>query len=616
MATPGRTTRARSRANTPAPLPAVVTRQSHAYGSKGKADLKHQVVRQNTNFAEAFTTGRDQDAATSVAEESEEELSSEQPGTRNGTVVDSVARYEPSFSATTMPPPPRTARMVAPRAVAPTAEMRDEIEAEPWSITVLLMAIPRYLGRNLGAILLGGLVIIIFTVMPLGGSLEQRRDEMVRGVKIAAGLPGYDQPPAYLEATWNFLRYNHTLVWEGLPQANVPELQWAINVNTISRIQNLENTTAALQANVTDLQEYLPQRMVVDVVDGRMAVKEEFWEALLERMAGSDVLYDRFLAATEQRASEMASSAAADHVEGAIRSERILGREAALELVAENNHEMYERFSELLKDTTQDTLRDVRGIAASIARETVENTPSDYQLQLALMAKSNLLRNTLDALQKVNYFSPNLGAMIDPHNTSPGQAKKQNFLARLWTGATNSGSRGPAYALTKWDEMGDCWCAAESADKGKAQLAVLLSQKISPEHLLIDHIPARGTLGIAAAPREFELWAEADTVEEAELFREKIAEAYYYYSIEPCMTANSPPSESAVCIGEGSYDIHGDNWVQTFQPFVDMREVGLTTTKIFFRVKSNWGAGHTCIYRLRLTGHADEGMDAEEISGF
>ena len=482
-------------------------------------------------------------------------------------------------------------------------------EVEPWSASVFLRAIPKYIWKNKGALLLGGLLLTAGATMPMPGYVGQRRDEMVRGVKIFAGLPGYDQPPTYLEATWNFLRYNHTMVMEDLPTHNLPGLQWSININFLSRIQYLEDATTWLQGNVTELQEYLPTRMVVDVVDGEMVLKEEFWKAVLAKLEGSEVLYDRFTASNGHLVQEMTDSAVSQHFDNALDSQRLLDREAVMDLVYENNQKLAARFSQLLKEATGDVLRDAQSIAASVATETVKRTPSDAQFQLALMAKSNLLHNTIEALHMVNHLSFNLGARVDPYNTSPGQAKSKGFVARLWMGGRISAGKPPAYALTKWEEMGDCWCAAESEDTGKAQLAVVLGHEVSPEYLIIDHIPARGTLGIASAPRDFELWAETGSVEQANIFREKITELFDDHNVQSCMTASSPPSKSAVCVGQGRYNIHGDNWVQTFQTFVDSRNIGLTTNKIFFRATSNWGAPHTCIYRLRLTGHYDEALD-------
>lgn len=619
MATPGRQTRARSRQNTPAPapLPAVDTRQSHAYGAKGKAHLKHQVVEQHTNFAEAFASGRD--VPGSVAEESdeeEEELSSEQPGTRNGTVVDSVAKYEPSFtaaprvSAATMPPPP-PARRVAPRvSMRPATQMPlERDEAEPWSISVFLRAIPKYFKRNVGALLLGGLILAILLVIPMSGYPLRRRDEIVRGWKIVAGLPGYEYPPDEIQAQWNFLRYNATVI-KSLPTMNIPEHQWMLNIKFLARIEFVEERMGWLEGNVTALQEYIPSRMVVDIVDGRMALKEEFWQVLLEKLGGSEQLYDHFMARNEQQAKEMATSAAVGYIEETIRSERILDRQAVLDLVSENNRQLEAQFRALLREAKDDVLRDAKSMAGTIALETVKKTPSDAQVQLALMAKSNLLHNTLEALNMVNHLSYTLGARVDPYNTSPTQAKSQNFVASLWMGGTMTAGKPPAHALTKWEEMGDCWCAAESEDRGKAQLAVVLGHAVSPEYLIVDHIPARGTLGIASAPRDFELWAETSSAEEAHIFREKITELFDDYNVQSCMTATAPPSKSAVCVGQGRYDIHGDDWVQTFQTFVDMRDVGLTTNKVIFRATSNWGAPHTCIYRLRLTGHDEEESEA------
>ena len=615
MATPGRSTRARSRQPTPAshaPLPAVDTRQSHAYGAKGKAHLKHQVVEQHTNFAEAFASGRDADVPASVAEESEEEdLSSEQPGTRNGTVVDSVARYEPSFAAAPMPPPPTTRRVPPRPTMRPTVEIPpDRDAAEPWSISVFLRAIPRYFWRNTGALLLGALLLTILITIPMKGYMEQRRDRMIRAVKIFAGLPGYEQPPSHLEALWNQIRYNHTMSSEDLPTENMPGRQWSFNINFLSRIQAVENATTGLEDDMAELQKYLPPRMVVDLTEnGDMALKEEFWKALLAKLEGSNVLYDRFTASNGHLIQQMTDSAVTHYYDDAFKSQRILDRQAVMGLVRENNEKLAARFSQLLKESTSEVLQDAKSLAASVATETVKKTPSDAQVQLALMAKSNLLHNTIEALHMVNHFSLNLGARVDPYNTSPAQAKSQNFVARAWMGGTFSAGKPATYALSKWEEMGDCWCAAESNDRGKAQLAVILGHEVYPDRLIIDHIPAKGTLGIAAAPRDFELWIEAGSVEQADIFREKITGLLTDYNVQSCMTDTSPPSRSAICVGQGRYDIHDDNWVQSFQTFVDTRELGLKTNKIFFRATSNWGAPHTCIYRLRLTGHYEEAME-------
>jgi hypothetical protein len=97
MATPGRTTRARSRQTTPvsAALPALDVRNSSAYGSRGRAPLHNQLAAEGITLAQGFTTARAGNTIAPVFEESEdEELHMQAPMSRLGTYVGSQANYE------------------------------------------------------------------------------------------------------------------------------------------------------------------------------------------------------------------------------------------------------------------------------------------------------------------------------------------------------------------------------------------------------------------------------------------------------------------------------------------------------------------------------------------
>ncbi|KAI7595731.1 hypothetical protein KC316_g329, partial [Hortaea werneckii] len=77
----------------------------------------------------------------------------------------------------------------------------------------------------------------------------------------------------------------------------------------------------------------------------------------------------------------------------------------------------------------------------------------------------------------------------------------------------------------------------------------------------------------------------------------KILKEYHIYC------EGVPPSDKHVCVANGRYEIHGSNWVQSFPLYGDtLQELGFATDKVTVRVNTNWGADHTCIYRLRLTG--------------
>ncbi|KAI7614933.1 hypothetical protein KC346_g6723, partial [Hortaea werneckii] len=213
-------------------------------------------------------------------------------------------------------------------------------------------------------------------------------------------------------------------------------------------------------------------------------------------------------------------------------------------------------------------------------------------------ASSNILKNAQEALHSVNFFSPGLGARVNPHETSSTYYPPRKGL--FGGSAYLSGVRSPIEALSKWDEPGECWCAANSTAKGKgqAQITVQLGEKIWPGWLTIEHIPADGTLHIDAAPRDWEVWLPARDPHHAQQTT-KILKDEHRISC----SGNPPPSDTHVCVATGRYEIHGVNWVQSFSLYGDtLEQLGFATDKVTFRVVTNWGADHTCIYRLRLTG--------------
>jgi Sad1 / UNC-like C-terminal. len=56
-------------------------------------------------------------------------------------------------------------------------------------------------------------------------------------------------------------------------------------------------------------------------------------------------------------------------------------------------------------------------------------------------------------------------------------------------------------------------------------------------------------------------------------------------------------------IGKIEYDLHSPDYAQTFKLNTIVDVSTIRVDKVVFRVTSNWGANHTCIYRFKLHGH-------------
>ncbi|KAF2217137.1 hypothetical protein CERZMDRAFT_93194 [Cercospora zeae-maydis SCOH1-5] len=296
----GATPRAtRSRNGTP--LPAVPSRQSHAYGAQGKAALEQQVTTSAADVNAAFTTttrrsqrtstrqlshdtatpapptklGRKSKTAATVIEEEDDfpeingstrsvidqdETAETDDEARPGTSLQHSAAYiNAPFVA---PARPLSQRMPA-RTLPPPADASpdDELTHQPWLVTVFFHTMPRYIKAFYGqgwrrTILLAlTLFLTIFltcalfflgllgaALVPLPANWEPYRTACIYRTALIVGLPGYDRPPQELELRWQ--RFTHDEMFSHLlPQVNVSEYQWVINAHLLGRIEGLENQT-------------------------------------------------------------------------------------------------------------------------------------------------------------------------------------------------------------------------------------------------------------------------------------------------------------------------------------------------------------------------------------
>jgi hypothetical protein len=197
-------------------------------------------------------------------------------------------------------------------------------------------------------------------------------------------------------------------------------------------------------------------------------------------------------------------------------------------------------------------------------------------------------------IKKINYCSTGNGAVIDPYLTSPTKQKQFNYIQRLFLGTVgiqNYKSPPPSEALRAWEEVGDCWCAA--AAQGYVQLGVLMREMIYPTEVVIEHAPADTSPTPGTAPKELEVWADFSHLSPGELVDaglDKLA----HDAILP---------RSFARIGRMTYKAgEGVPHVQTFKLDINQDLKTYAMQKVVFRAISNYGAEHTCFYRVRIHG--------------
>lgn len=240
---------------------------------------------------------------------------------------------------------------------------------------------------------------------------------------------------------------------------------------------------------------------------------------------------------------------------------------------------------------------------------------------------------------KINFLSPQLGAIVDFRNSTPTVGRVPSWteylLAKLSVGGGISarGPLPPAAALTHWEDVGDCWCTTPR--DGVSQLSVSLNYYVVPEEVVVEHIPTGATPNPGVAPKNIEMWARFRIVpmDKGKSSSEATraigpsapgkglgpynipGEATLHDVLMSSLRVSHPyEDESAYSddpllgpnfyrVGKMKYDINKENHVQRFSLNTIVDVPTIRVDKVVFRFTSNWGSNHTCIYRLRLHGH-------------
>ncbi|KAH8728735.1 UNC-like C-terminal-domain-containing protein [Phaeosphaeriaceae sp. PMI808] len=360
-----------------------------------------------------------------------------------------------------------------------------------------------------------------------------------------------------------------------------------------SRMRKLYNEfdgrIGEMHDTIAELNNHLPEFMVVRRhPDGRQEVTDEFWNALISKAntSGGNAEWTAFLKNNEEKLRGIFG--VPRPVDDSLTRPEAVSRDEFVRLMQERYKTIATRIDQKIDETVKSQAAQIKSIAQVEAKKAIINS-----IRLDSLAKGNLIANYELTLLKPNYFSLGLGARIDPTLTSATFLNNPHFFANAARKLALVPPRNPPkVALEKWEEPGDCWCAAPNPVNGQAQLAVTVARPLFPTQVTIEHVPMSmmPAKKVTTAPRNIELWVETDQP------------AHYQYAHRDGVCQNGPAGWT--CLGSFTYNIHGSNHRQTFD--LDARS-SVPVIKAMLRVTSNWGANHTCLYRVRL-----HGKDAKE----
>ncbi|KAK3715010.1 hypothetical protein LTR37_007500 [Vermiconidia calcicola] len=639
-ATPVRTTRARSKT----PLPSIDPKQSYAYGAQGKATLTSQLrTTTGEGFSQAFASNRNATQGADIEQSESSDSVEEEPAPRRQGVRPSHTITQQTIPEEEVPEMATSTRRRAPTPARPevsftgrnataldtsaqytgvTSRVRGEMRRrvhDPSTLMVFFHTLPRYLREIMNdtntwlkwliLLFLAFLFVLLgflFAHIPLSTRLAAARANVGTGLDIAFGNQPFDQEPVYLAKMWYQFKHDHIFSHE-LPHQNIDDPQYAININLLTRLEKVESALAMEKSDLEEIRRMLPSMLVLEVKDGQYAIPENFWQALQSRVAGnsdSAPMWQGWLLRNEMQAEELVQQYISSALDREMEKRRVVSKDTFLEVLQQNNDRLMMEYSEQVLKLWRESAPGVEAHAKQAVNDAVENSAVSTLRQLDVLLRAKELQNLHEALHEVNWFSVGMGSRINPLHTSPTAARPQNWIAYIYNlmNPRYIPPNSPLTALTTWDEAADCWCANLSATRS-AQVAVQINKKIYPITLVVEHVPAKGTIDIQAAPKDIEIWADVGNKTEVERFQ-KVLDANKVW-----LNCGEAPAESFLCVHTGVYDIHKPNHVQSFTIALGETEIGLATDRMVVRASSNWGAEHTCFYRLRMTG--DEIVEIE-----
>ncbi|KAG2747934.1 hypothetical protein P692DRAFT_20735950 [Suillus brevipes Sb2] len=166
----------------------------------------------------------------------------------------------------------------------------------------------------------------------------------------------------------------------------------------------------------------------------------------------------------------------------------------------------------------------------------------------------------------------------------------------LWRPAPDQRTSRQNPANTALTADGSCW----KIPQVRGHLGIGFRLPVIITHVSIEHLPSQPM----DAPREIILWG----------YLERVDNLQHYTVVDPLNVDDKPPQEvieesqkqnpsgSFIELAHMEYSPFHDSPIQTFPVHENVLRSGFDFGLVVVKIRGNWGADETCLYRVRVHG--------------
>ena len=378
----------------------------------------------------------------------------------------------------------------------------------------------------------------------------------------------------------------------------ISEIQKEVHGNSDQK--SIEDTVNSAVEHV------LPKRLAVSIDANTNQVKIDpiFWQHLQSTFAPFSANANRSSSGTSSWPDFLAfnqhnlQGLIADDISTRLGSGAVLSKQSFFELLDEQlqslKNEVSHSTSESLSKLSQEfsgKLSKASVLSASAKASSIRlSGGEDLNALVSTLIDTALDKYSKDILAKPDFALYSAGGRIIPSLTTPTYEIRSNtyigtLLGRFFDTAIIRG-KPPVTALHPDISVGQCWPFAGQS----GQVGVLLSRKIFPTDITIEHASKDVALDFSSAPKRFEAWGMIEDKQSLEKLQAAAVE-------EQSIHVNH------VLLVSGEYDVNASSHVQTFNVSQSVRDLEIPINVVLFRILDNYGnEALSCLYRLRVGG--------------